>query len=333
VKIDPAFGRIPDSRIGRGELERWGSKPATPVPGVKWFEQFPYKTAQLSNGLETDREWYALHFASVLVRGFCDLAVVRDALAGEDLVPVGACRGAKSTPEAMWTLWFNVIQDSVCGTYHEIVLSFDVASSGEPVAFRTNGAGVWELQYANFGPSVCEGQFLHSLWINSPLSIMWGREMQGFPKHPKPVESRLDDKPTEFAFDLSWDGSNVMRGRIAKRFGFLAQAVGLALAHGPLPVTRFVLAPSFDIPIVMPKKTAAQNGVGRRYMGHLWKGLDPFSVRVWPWHPNDVLELGSVTVPTGCEDHNGQALLARAKFEPVSVTYLHRSAAIVEARA
>jgi hypothetical protein len=51
VKIDPAFGRIPDSRIGRGELERWGSQPAAPVPGVKWFEQFPYKTAQLSNGL------------------------------------------------------------------------------------------------------------------------------------------------------------------------------------------------------------------------------------------------------------------------------------------
>ena len=43
------------------------------------FEQFPYEAAQLSNGLETDRQWYALDFSSVLVRGFCDLAIVRDA--------------------------------------------------------------------------------------------------------------------------------------------------------------------------------------------------------------------------------------------------------------
>ena len=147
------------------------------------------------------------------------------------------------------------------------------------------------------------------------------------------VASKLDDGSTEFAFDLSWDGSPVMRGRIGKRFSFLGQAMGLAFAHGPLPVTRFVLGPSFDIPIVMPKKTAEQNGVGRRYVGHLWKGLDPFAVQVWPWHPDDVLELGSIEVPTGCEDHNGHALLARAQFRPVSVTYLRHSAAIVEARA
>ena len=144
MKIDPTYGRIPDSRVGLGELERWGSKPAEPVPGARWFEQFRYEPGRLSNGLETDRQWYALHFSSVLVRGFCDLAVVREAIAGEDLVPVGACRAGRSAPEAMATLWFNVIQDSVCGTYHEIVLSFDVASGGEPVAFRTRGPGVWE---------------------------------------------------------------------------------------------------------------------------------------------------------------------------------------------
>ncbi len=330
MKIDPVLGRIPESRVGRGDLERWGSKPAAPVPGARWFEQFDYETARLSNGLETERQWYALHFRSFLVRGFCDLALVRDALAGEGLVPVGAQRMGKAVPEAMATLWFNLIEDSVCGTYHEIVLSFDVASSGEPVAFRTKGPGTWELQYANFGPSVCEGQFLHSLWIDSPLSIAWGREMQGFPKHPKPVASRLDDGSLRFEFDLSWDGSNVMRGRIEKRFAFLAQASGLVLAHGPVDVTKFVLSPSFDIPILMPKKTADRNGVGRRYVGHLWKGLHPFAVQVWPWGPNDALELGTIEVPTGCEDHNGHALLARARFSPASVTYLPRSAAIVE---
>jgi hypothetical protein len=332
VRIDPVLGRIPDSRVGRGGLEAWGSTPQPPVSGAAWFEQFAYQPARLSNGLETDRQWYALHFRSVLVRGFCDLAVVRRALEAEGLVPVGACREGSPTPEAMATLWFNRIEDSVCGTYCEIVLSFDVASSGEPVAFRTDGPGTWELQYANFGPSVCEAQFLHSLWIDSPLSIAWGREMQGFPKHPKPVAARLDDAPDRYGFELAWDGQNVMRGRIAKRFSFPSQARGLVLAHGPFAVTRFVLAPAFDVPIRMPNKTAAQNRVGQRYVGHLWKGLDPFAVQVWPWHAGDSLELGSIEVPSGCEDHNGHALLARARFTPVSVTYLRRAAAIVEAR-
>jgi hypothetical protein len=333
VKFDPVLGRIPESRIGGAGLERWGSKPAPPVAGVEWFEQFPYEAARLSNGIETERQWYALHFTSVLVRGFCDLGTVRATLAEEGLVPVGACRDGKSTPEAMATLWFNRIHDSVCGTYHEIVASFDVASKGEPIAFRAKGPGTWELQYANFGPSVCEGQFLHSLWIDSPLSIMWGREMQGFPKHPKPVVSRLADGEDRFQFDLSWDGSNVMRGRIEKRADILWQVGALMRAHGPLAVGRFAVAPSFDIPIVMPRKTAEQNRVGRRYIAHLWKGLAPTAVQVWAWGSKDSLDLGSIGVPTGCEEHNGHTLLSRAGFAPVSVTYLPRAAAIVEARA
>ena len=45
---------------------------------------------------------------------------------------------------------------------------------------------------------------------------------------------------------------------------------------------------------------------------------------------DDVLDLGDVTEPTGCEDHNGHNLLKRAGFEPVSVTYVPRSSALVE---
>ncbi len=54
-------------------------------------------------------------------------------------------------------------------------------------------------------------------------------------------------------------------------------------------------------------------------------------MRVWPWGPGDVLELGEVGEATGCEDHNGQRLLRRADFEPVSVTYIPHAAALVEA--
>jgi hypothetical protein len=74
---------------------------------------------------------------------------------------------------------------------------------------------------------------------------------------------------------------------------------------------------------------ATQNNVPQHYIGHLWKGLHPAAVQVWPWHPSDVLELGEVVLGTGCEAHNGNHLLRAAEFRPVSVTYIPRGAAFV----
>ncbi|MEI6374560.1 MAG: hypothetical protein WCP26_12330 [Actinomycetes bacterium] len=338
--LDPVAGRVPESRIARGEagddLAAWGATPARPVAGTAWFNQYSYHPATLSNGLTTDREWYAMSYTSFLIRGFCDMEVVSEALADEGVFPVGAQRKGDAAPKAMATIWLNIINDSVCGAYNEVVLSFDVNhSSAGKVAFREGGRvdATWALQYGNFGPSVCDSQFLHSLWIDSPLSISWGREMQAFPKHPKPVSSVLSDQPSEFTFDLSWDGHNVMKGRAAKRFGtvpFLREGMGLVAANGLTGVSGFLAAESFDIPITMPVKTAAENNVPRHYVGHLWKGRNPYAVQVWPWASDDVLDLGDVTEPTGCEDHNGHNLLKRAGFEPVSVTYVPRSSALVE---
>lgn len=326
---DPALGRLTESRTH----PEWGAKPAPPVCGAGWLRRFAVHPARLSSGIETDREWYAAHFTACLIKGFCRADVIRDALAGEGTHPVLAeCDGK---PYAMATLWLNLIRDSVCGSYHEVVLSFDVNHTRpDAVAFRTTTRRApWALLYPTFGKSACDAQFLHSLWINSPLSIMWGREMQGFPKHPKPVESTITDDAERFAFDLRWDGAVVMRGHAGKRFGvggFVRESWGLVRNQRLFGVSRFLLSKSFAVPVLMPAKTAAQNGVGRRYLAHLWKGLHPAAVRVWPWGDGDELELGDMTISTGCEDHNGQRLLRAAEFRPVAVTYLPRAAAIVE---
>ena len=74
---------------------------------------------------------------------------------------------------------------------------------------------------------------------------MWGREMQGFPKHPKPVESTITDDAERFAFDLRWDGEVVMRGSVRKRFGvggFLRESWGLFRNHRPERVLGFLAA-------------------------------------------------------------------------------------------
>ena len=336
----PTLGRLTESRVGRGEVGNdlidWGGVPQAPIAGSGWLDQFPSHSARLSNGLVTDREWSAFSYSSCLIRGFCDIEVVRAALAEEGVFPVGAIGRGEAAPKAMATIWLNVIEDSVCGAYNEVVLSFDVNHSRpDAVAFHESRRtkATWALQYANFGPSVCDSQFLHSLWINSPLSITWGREMQGFPKHPKPVASTLSDDADAFGFDVAWDGRNVMRGRAAKRFGavpFIREGMGLVASNGLFGVSRFLASPSFDIPITMPAKTAAHHDVPRHYVGHLWKGRNPSAVQVWPWGPDDVFELGDVSEPTGCEDNNGHVLLKQAGFKPVSVTYVPRSSAVVE---
>lgn len=333
TRDDPTVGRVTESRTGGagGDLAVWGSKPAAPVCGPAWLRSFPTETARLSNGLGTDRQWYAFDFTAGLIKGLCRPEVIADALAPEGVHPVLVeVNGGRF---ATATLWLNVIRDSVCGAYHEVVLSFDVSTArADAVAVRTSAARApWAVLYPNFGPSACDAQFLHSLWIDSPLSIAWGREMQGFPKHPRPVTTTITDDG-RFAFDVRHGSDVVMRGSTTKRFGvrgLLRESWGLVTTHRLGGVLGFLAAKSFDVPIRMPAATAAQNGVPRDYLAHLWKGLNPAAVRVWPWAADDVLELGDVAVETGCEPHNGHRLLRAAEFRPVSVTYLPRAAAFV----
>jgi hypothetical protein len=337
---DQVNGRLTESRVGRskddpaGALAQWGSTPAPPACGPDWLRSFRFDPARLSNGLETDRQWYAFNFTACLIKGFCRFDVIAEALTAEGVYPVGAyCDGRG--PLAMATLWFNLIHDSVCGSYHEVILSFDVNyTRADAIALRTTAARTpWAILYPSFGPSVCDAQFLHSLWINSPLSITWGREMQAFPKHPRPVMSTITDGGQQFQFDLRWGEDLVLRGGTEKRVevpDLLRESWGLITANRPSGVLGFLAAQAFDVPILMPAKTAAQNNVPLHYIGHLWKGLHPSAVQVWPWGAGDVLELGQVTVDTGCEDHNGHRLLRAAEFQPVSVTYMQRAAALVE---
>lgn len=336
-------GRMTESRIGvresgtGGELARWGAKPAEPVCGPKWLEQFRTDPARLGNGLATDRQWYAFNFSSLLIKGFCAIEPVEAALADEGVFPVVA-EISDGRRLAMATLWFNLIKDSVCGAYHEIILSIDVSRVGPGrVALRTTTAlAPWAVQYASFGHSVCDAQFLHSLWINSPLSISWGREMQAFPKHPVPVNSELADEPDRIRFSLAWDENRILRGQVKKQFGFaglLRESLGLLRSQNWSRVAQFLATASFDVPIVMPAKTATAHGLPRDYLGHLWKGRSPASVQVWPWGDGNQLEIGPARKDTGCEEHNGNLLLRDAAFEPVAVTWLSRAAAFVETAA
>ncbi len=333
----PEFGRLTETRAGDplGTYAVWASKPAPPVSGLAWMQSFPTRREKLSIGLETDLNWYAFDFTACMIKGICDLAPVREALRGEGVFPVSA-RVDNSGPYAMASIWLNTIRDSVCGRYHEVVVSFDASRSVEDaLACHASGRWAsWAILYNHFGPSACDCQFLHSLWIDSPVSIAWGREMQAFPKHPLPTQTSILDGASELSFDIGWPGGRtVLRGRIGKNFGLgglLRESLALLMTQRWAGMGSFLLGDSMAVPLRMPAKTAEQNGRGCDYLANLWKGIHPMAVQVWPWGPQDELFLGDAREETGCEAHQAHLLLKQANFRPLTIIYAPRSAAFVE---
>jgi hypothetical protein len=314
-----------------------------PHGGLDFFRRFTFTADKLSisDTLVTDREWSVGRGRLLLIKGTVDAQPLREALGDEGVYPVCAQLEGEREPRALASVWINELHDSVCGSYHEYVISFDVhRSRPDVIAFRAGpGQPAYACWYNNFGDDVCEAQYLHSLYIDSPLSIAWGREMQAFPKHPDPVRSTIHLDRTNGSVQscsIHWGEKPLLRLRTKRRFGTLGlvkESAGL-LGHLGLPrVTRFLSRSAFTSHIVMPRRTAERAGRPRHYTAHIWKGLRPTAVQLWPWDPaTDHLELGVVTRDSGCEDNNGLPLLRRAGFRPLSVCAIDALSAVVVPR-
>lgn len=311
-----------------------------PTSGLSFFDRFSFTADKLSisRKLATDRQWSVGRGRLVIVKGTVALEPIRKMLASEDLHPITCRVKNHPQPRALASIWVNELFDSVCGAYHEYVISFDVHKSRKDVvAFGPGGAHpAYACWYNNFGDDVCEAQFLHTLYINSPLSIAWGREMQAFPKHPEVVGSDLDLDGTTKTCAIRWGNDPILSISTRKRFGlggFLKESIGLLSHLGSVKVTGFLSQPAFKSHIVMPRKTADRYERPRDYTAHIWKGLHPAAVQLWPWSPTtDHIELGGVTKDSGCEENNGAALLKRAGFEPLGVCGLGALSAVVMQR-
>ena len=313
-----------------------------PHSGLNFFKRFRFTPDKLSisDALTTDREWSVGRASILIVKGTVDLAPIQAALEEEGIYPIRCRIKGEDKPKALASIWINELQDSVCGAYHEYVISFDIHKSREDVVAFAPGLSpaAFACWYNNFGDSVCEAQFLHSLYINSPLSIAWGREMQAFPKHPEPVQSvtDLDSKKKMQSCEIEWDGEAILQISTEKQFGtagFLKEGVGLTAHLGPAKVAQFLGNPVFSSHIVMPHKTAKQSNRPVDYTAYIWKGLHPAAVQIWPWNPEtDSIFLGDTTKETGCEANNGIALLKKANYQPLSVCSISELSAVVTPR-
>jgi hypothetical protein len=310
------LGRITESRTE----DTWG-RPAQPVKNLGWFESKDYSPACVYGGLSTDREWYAYHATGLVIRGDCASELIAEALSDEGLNPVTTVDG-----RAMASIWFNVIHDSVCGRYHEILLSLDSTGpeSNAAVSFSSDDHPFHYL-YNNLDDSICQQQFFHSLYISSPLSIAWGREMQAFPKHPKVADTRIEETAHTFEADICWGHDRILQVKAHKPQGvgaMLRQGLGLLSTIRLDRLVKFLFDLEVKIPIQMPKATAVRYQCPTNYRGYVRKGLNPMAIRCWPWQAEDSLQMGEIQVGTGCESNNGHRLLRDAGFTPRLVTYV-----------
>lgn len=308
---DDVVGRRPESRALGGSTTRH-------IPHLGFFESFAYEPKVLSSGVRTEKPYYCYLGASVVVKGTCDAEPIRRALAREGLHPILDGDG-----QALASLWVNDIRDSVIGGYHEIALSFDAADR-PGVRPAARGTGPYSLVYNYLGGECIN--FIHTLWINSPLSIRWGREMQAFPKHPEPVSSRIEIGRREARFSAAWGERPILQGRVhlPNAWGNApAQLAGVARACGALPLLRFAVSPVVRFPMLFPKTTRQQYGVTCAHRGHLYKGLSPTGVLVYPWRDDDELIWGTGLKDRAAEDHESPTdLLVEARFRPRAITYL-----------
>lgn len=315
----PNFPRLPDYVAGRKPVSRAvGGSETRHIANAGFFDSFDYTPGTLSSGIPTEKPYYCYAGASVVIKGTCAAEPIRAALAREGLHPVLTADG-----RAMASLWVNEIRDSVIGGYHEIALSFDAADrAGVRAAAR--GSGPYALVYNYLGGECIN--FIHTLWINSPLSISWGREMQAFPKHPDPVQSRIEIGAGRAAFSAAWGDRSILRGQVripGAIANTLPQVLGVSAACGPLALLRFACSRVVRFTMLFPKTTRRQYGVACAHRGHLFKGLSPSAVLVYPWTSADSLEWGTGLHDRAAEGHESPTdLLVAAGFEPRVVTCL-----------
>jgi len=328
-------------------LERYGvHEPLEPHSGMEFLKKqvkaYHSDRMSLSESLVTDQEWSAGQASVMLIKGVVDLAVVEEALKDEDVYPVMCKLQGDDKPKALATIWIIKVQDSVCGAYDDYAVSFDVHRTKEGVmAFDEDNfriAKAYAIWYNNFGTNQCEGQFIHSVYSNSPLAIAWGREMQAVPRHPVPVLSSVDilfDETKQC--DFLWGKKMLFQVYCQKKFGcraLLKEAFGLLGKCGLIRLMRRLSRATFEFDVIMPKATAEKTKRPREYTATIWKGLNPANVQFWKWNTcTDNIILGDIEKETGgAEDNNGIPLLKRGNFEPLSLCFLDKLSGVVQVK-
>lgn len=302
---------MPATDVGRQSQGRvQGGGHSAHINNLHLFKRFRYTSHQLSNGVETEKPYYCYDAEILIMKGTCQAGPMEKTLAREGLYPVKTRDG-----RALAAIWINQLKDSVIGPYHEIVFSLD--ASRRPDA-RQTVKSPYQALYSFFGGECLN--YLHTLYITSPLSIMWGREMQAFPKHPTACEASTRFGRDAIEFDVAWGDKKLLSGQLGNRWSaraFLRQSLSLVKAFGVGPVMRFLTSPVVNMPIVMPAAVKSQYGVQNDHMGHILKGLNPFGIRAWPWLKHDRLELGTGRQAEAADGQESATdLWHEAEFQP-----------------
>lgn len=125
--------------------------------------------------------------------------------------------------------------------------------------------------------------FAQPVHQQSPIHCVW-REMQAFPIHPVPVETRLEDGKISFEAAVNWEDEPIVQAKICKRWeigSLLNEELGLISSDSPWRLAKFLTTTNLEVPIQMPRNMAERYQVALTYLSHVRKSLDPTTIRGW----------------------------------------------------
>lgn len=168
------------------------------------FETYPsVERYELSSGTVCDVPYACRSADLVVLHGTADIAKVRQLLAGQRYLPVsvggGRCAAA---------LWFADYHDTSCGAYHEFVLSFAASLDDIEVPVREP----LELMHAGAHPQAT--LLVQRLILDRQVPIEYGREVNGFNKHPSPQPVTIAFNGATCSIDVACEGASVVTGRV-----------------------------------------------------------------------------------------------------------------------
>lgn len=166
------------------------------------FDAYPVTDRyELSSGTLCQVPFYCHSANMVILHGLVELDAVGRLLEGQNYLPVGLNNG-----KGIASLWVVQYEDTSCGPYHEIILTFVTSRKRLQLGYDTP----MDLLGAAFHADAMT--FCYKLYLNQQVPIEYGRELHGIPKDrtPQPIDISLTE--SRFRFTLGSEGRQAVRG-------------------------------------------------------------------------------------------------------------------------
>jgi len=168
------------------------------------FDTYPVTDRyELSSGTRCQVPFYCHSANMVMLHGLVEFDAVGRLLEGQNYLPVILDNG-----KGIACLWVVQYEDTSCGPYHEVILTFVTSRRRLLLGYDT------PMDVLGAALHTEAMTFSYTLYLNQRVPIEYGRELHGIPKHrtPRPIDISLTESRCRFT--LGSEGRHAVRGDI-----------------------------------------------------------------------------------------------------------------------